>query len=576
MLATLPVTRSSGARALFIGTVLLTAAILYWSRGFGATHGATRLAPIFVYLFTALDYPASVCALLIVLAAAFVPQKYSFRPLLCWIGDHVWAVAGVVCIVLCIGTNSFYLDCPLSQDEYAPYFQSQVFAAGHLAGHFPPWLVDWLVPAIYQDHFFFVSHSSGRIASAYWPAFAVLLTPFTFLGISWACNPVISALTLPAIHRLALRIFADRETAGLAVLLTAASPVFFADGISYYSMSAHLLANCVFALLLLDPTPRRTLAAGVVGSMALTLHNPVPHMLFAVPWILAIARRQDAAKLVGCLLAGYLPLCLLLGLGWAIFTGNIAHDGAAIAAQAAPTGGVLERVTSVFSFPDSSILLARWVGIVKVWVWAVPGMLLLALAGAWRWRHNPHCRLLVASALTTLVGYVLVPVDQGHGWGYRYFHSAWMVLPLLAAGALAPIQAGKQPSPGRLQTFLDRLPEERGARIYLVVCALLTLTLGCGLRAVQIRDFMASQIRSIPAYTGTEHRVVIMDPAVGLDPRRDDPLLRGNVLYLLSHGQAADAAMMREHFPDLHRVFTDSQGSVWSAGSEAVSRSTHH
>ena len=571
MLAGLPVVRSSCARALFIGTVLVTVALLCWSRGFAATDGAARLATVFVYLFTALDYPAALCALLIVLVAACVPQKYSFRPLLCWIGHHVWLVAGMVCVALCIGTHVFYLDYPLTADEYAPYFQSQVFAAGHLAGQFPPWLVDWLIPAIYQNQFFFVSHSSGRIACAYWPSFALLLTPFTFLGVPWACNPVISALTLPAIHRLALRIFADRATAGLAVLLTAASPVFFGDGISYYSMSSHLLANCVFALLLLDPTPRRALLAGVVGSIALTLHNPVPHMLFAIPWILAIARRQDAVKLVGCLFAGYLPLCLLLGLGWAVFIGNIAHDGAAVATQSAQTGGILDRLTSVFALPDSAIWLARWVGIVKVWVWAVPGIVILALAGAWRWRHNPHCRLFVASALTTLVGYVLVPVDQGHGWGYRYFHSAWMVLPLLAAGALAPVRVEMQPSPQRAQSFLDRLPEEGGVRTYLVVCALLSLTLGWGLRAVQIRDFIAPQIRAIPAYTGTEHQVIIRNPAGGLDPTRNDPFLRGNVVYLLGHGPAADAVMMREHFPGLRRVSTESEFSVWSTASATIS-----
>jgi hypothetical protein len=572
VLENLPVARSGGARALFLGTALLTAALLWWSRGFAATHAATRLAPIFVYLFTALDYPATVCALLIVVAAAFVPEKCSFRPLLSWIGDHTWPIAGVVCVVLCIGTLLVYLDHPPTMDEYAPYFQSQVFAAGHLTGRFPPGLVDRLVPTDFQIQFFVVSHSSGRIAEAYWPAFALLLTPFAFLGIPWACNPVISALTLPAIHRLALRIFADRETAGLAVLLTLASPVFLVDGVSFYSMPAHLLTNCVFALLVLDPTPRRVLAAGVVGSIALTLHNPVPHILFAVPWILAIARRQDAAKLTGCLLAGYLPLCLLLGLGWAVFIGGVPHDGAATAAQAAPSDAILARITAVFSLPDSAILLARWIGIVKVWVWAVPGMLLLALAGAWKWRRNPHCRLLVASALATLVGYVLVPVDQGHGWGYRYFHSAWMVLPLLAAGALARVPVGMQQSPRMVQTFLDRLPDDAGLRTYLVSCALLTLTLGCGLRAVQVRDFISSQITPTPAYTGTEHRVVIRNPSIRLDSARDDPWLRGNVIYLLGRGPAADAAMMRENFPDLHRVFTDSQGSVWSTAPAAISR----
>jgi hypothetical protein len=568
VLASLPVVRSKRARAFFLCTAFLTAAILWWIRGFASTHGATRLAPVFVYLFTALDYPATICALLIVVLAAFVPQRYSFGPLLSWIGNHVWSIAGVVCVVLCISTLVVYLNHPLTMDEYAPYFQSQVFAAGHLTGQFPPRLVDWLVPGVYQDHFLVVSHSNGRIISAYWPAFALLLTPFTFLGIPWACNPVISALTLPAIHRLALRIFADRETAGLAVLLTLASPVIFADGVSYYSMQAHLLANCLFALLLLDPTPLRTLAAGLVGSIALTLHNPVPHILFAVPWILAIARHRDAAKLTGCLLAGYLPLCLLLGMGWAALIDRVTHDGTANAAQTAALDWIVTRVTTVFSLPDSPILLARWVGIVKVWVWAVPGVVLLALAGAWKWRHNQHCRLLAASAVATLVGYLLVPVDQGHGWGYRYFHSAWMVLPLLAAGALARVQ----PSPQTARTPDDRLGDDSGARTYLVSCALLTLTLACGLRAVQVREFMSSQMTLTPAYTGTERRVVILDQSNGLDPTRNDPWLRSNATYLSTHGPEADAAMMRANFPDLHRVFTDSQGSVWSAAPVAISR----
>ena len=62
--------------------------------------------------------------------------------------------------------------------------------------------------------------------------------------------------------------------------------------------------------------------------------------------------------------------------------------------------------------------------------------MILAVVGALRWRRDALCRLLTASALLTLFGYFLVPVDQGHGWGYRYFHSAWMALPLLATAAL--------------------------------------------------------------------------------------------------------------------------------------------
>ena len=107
---------------------------------------------------------------------------------------------------------------------------------------------------------------------------------------------MLSGLTVLVVHRLALKLFHSAESAGLAVLFTVASPVFFADGISYYLMTAHLLFNGVFALLLLEPAPRRLVLAGVVGSFALSLHNPVPHVLFAAPWIVSMAPEKGSSK----------------------------------------------------------------------------------------------------------------------------------------------------------------------------------------------------------------------------------------------------------------------------------------
>jgi len=200
----------------------------------------------------------------------------------------------------------------------------------------------------------------------------------------WGFNrqrPQISALTLLSVHRLALKIFEDRESAGLAVLLTVASPVFFADGISYYSMPAHLLANTVFVLLLLDPTPRRAFAAGVIGSLALTLHNPVPHMLFAAPWIVSILRRPGGLPTAGFLFAGYFPLCVLLGLGWFFFSSNLTHEGVKLLSGESSTADTLVRMGSAFALPTSTILLARVIAIAKLWLWAVPGLLVLAAFG---------------------------------------------------------------------------------------------------------------------------------------------------------------------------------------------------
>jgi hypothetical protein len=362
---------------------------------------------------------------------------------------------------------------------------------------------------------------------------------------------VISALTLLAAHKLALKIYDDRQAAAIVVLLTAASPEFFVNGISYYSMPAHLLANTLFALLLLEPTLSKALLAGIVGSIALTLHNPLPHMLFALPWIIWVARRRDGARLILWMAAGYTPLCLLLGIGWFWYTGYL-------------RGGASQTV-SVFSLPDATVLLARAIGMAKIWIWGVPGLIILAVAGAWKGWSHPALRLLTCSALFTLLGYFLVPVDQGHGWGYRYFHTAWIVLPLLAAAALTRTKFGRGTA-----TF-----EDEDSRAFVVCCAVLMLLIGVTLRAVQVRSFMMADLSQLPAYSGAERRVVLIDPRwafYGADLVQNDPWLRGSVVRMLSHGREEDARMMALNFPDLHEVYDDAHGTVWSRARSSVRR----
>jgi len=421
-----------GPRTLFLAGAMVTIAILLWTHQWRLGNDRHGLSTIFFVLFVYDDYPGTVCALLILVGALVASRYLPVRRVVHWAGDHPVVIAAITAVLTALCTLVIYHNHPLSMDEYAAYFQSRVFAAAKLHGRFPVPLLDWLIPRGFQDYFLNVSRATGSVAESYWPGFALVLTPFTWAGVPWLCNPVISALTLLVIHRLALELFDDHEAAGFALLLTIASPVIFANGISYYSMPAHLLANSVFALLLVRPTPLRVAAAGVVGSLALALHNPVPHMLFAAPWLVWVATRQRGMRL----LAGYLPLCALLGLGWFLFSGHLLREGLVSATAPIAATDRLQRMIEIFSLPDATVVLARLIGIAKTWVWAVPGLMLLAAAGAVRWRQDVLCRLLTASALLTLVGYFFVPVDQGHGWGYRYFHSAWMALPLLATAAL--------------------------------------------------------------------------------------------------------------------------------------------
>jgi hypothetical protein len=565
VLSSSPIVRSAGPRTLFLIGATVTAAILFWTHQLRLSGDLHGLATIFFVLFAYNDYPGSVCALLILVGALVGSRYLPARRIVQWAGDQPLVIAIATALLLALGTLVIYHNHPLAMDEYAAYFQSRVFAAGQLHGRFPAAQLDWLIPRGFQNYFLNVSRATGSVAEAYWPGFALLLTPFMWAGVPWLCNPVLSALTLLVIHRLALELFDNREAAGFALLLTIASPVVFANGISYYSMPAHLLANSVFALLLVRPTPRGTAAAGAVGSLALVLHNPVPHMLFAAPWLVWLATRQGGLRLFAALIAGYLPLVVLLGLGWFLFSGDLLREGLVSVTAAAAPAHRLQHMIEIFSLPDATVVLARLIGIAKTWVWAVPGLMILAAVGAVRWRQDALCRLFTASALLTLFGYFLVPVDQGHGWGYRYFHSAWMALPLLATGALfRPARIRSEASSHSL------LFEDGVTKSFVATCMLLTLVFGVGFRAWQLEDFMVRDISQVPQYTGTERRIVILEGRhsfYGGDLVQNDPWLRLNEVRMYSHGAAADERMMAQNYPELHMVYADRYGTVWSRAS---------
>jgi hypothetical protein len=445
-------------------------------------------------------------------------------------------------------------------DEYAMVFQSAIFAEGRLAGQLPPPLLEWLVPSwMYQ--FLRVNAETGAVASGYWPGFALLLAPFSALGVPWLLNPLIGGATVLVMHRLALVLFDNVESAGYVVLLTLASPAITVNALSYYSMPAHLLANALFMLLVLRPTPVRALLAGLVGSLALVLHNPVPHLLFALPWMVWLAWRPDRAKVLGALIAGYLPLGLLVGWGWPHFLENLGN-GATLSTLATPaemSGVLTRRVGGIVAWmsrtgPSAAQLATLW----KLWLWAAPGLVAVAALGAWHLRRERGPWLVMASsAVLTYAGYFLIPFDQGHGWGARYFHSAWLLLPLLAVGAM---QESIRTGAARPQAQASALPG------YLAGCALLSLAILTPFRALQVEQFMARHLAQLPPAATASPSVLIIEPRgsyFAWDLAQNDPFLRNEVIRLTSRGAQLDRAMMAAQFPQYELLGSDRRGSVW-------------
>jgi len=529
-------------------------------------------SPIFWYLLSAYDAHGNLLLFILTIVAFLLRRQPAVTRLIGFAADHPWYLAAAALPLLCLGAATVYRGYPLSMDEYAPAFQAQVFAAGRLVGQFPPDLLEQVLPRFAPTHFFTASRVTGEVAAGYWPGFALLLTPFSWLGVPWAANPVISALTLPAVHRLTREISGSREAAGWAAVFTLASPVFVISALSFYSMPAHLLCSVLYALLLLQPTVVRALLAGFVGSFALVLHNPVPHILFAIAFVIWLLLRRQPVAVFGALLLGYLPLVGLLGFGWQhLLTGLATVAGAPGAAQAsapaAPTvpalpllERMLNQIEALITFPRPVIVEARIAGLSKIWTWSAAGLAVLAAQGYAMTRANGATKVLAWALAITFFGFFFVPFDQGHGWGYRYFHSAWFVLPVLAALALVP--AAGTPS-------AEMRGELRNMAAWGVALSLLFAN---ALRLTQVDAFMSRHLNQVPPLAKSadpaQKEIVFVDPNAGFYSRdmvHNDPFLRESRITMVYDGRERAAALMAQRFPEYVRSAEGRWGELWTA-----------
>ena len=502
-----------------------------------------RNGPIFWHLLATYDLPVAwLMVALLVIWAGFghrCPESVAWvERFLLALDRQRYSVAIALWAVLCTGTVWIYGNHPLSMDEYAVSFQAKVFAAGAMHGNFPTDLLDQLIPPYFQNQFLMVNRHTGAVFSPYWPGFAILLTPFELLGIPWACNPTLVAASFLLIGRLARELISAPMAAGWALLFALASPAFITNGITYYSMPAHLLFNLVFCWLLLEPSPWRLFLAGLVGGFAFALHNPFPHLVFALPWIVWLGRqRGEGLRNLTWLGAGYLPGVLVLGVGWSLWQQQALREGTLAANFAGSTAavdltqrgfGLLHSFVRILHWPDEAIVYARLAGLTKLWLWASPLLLLLAWFGG-RGETRIGIRLLGASALLTFFAYFAIAFDQGHGWGYRYFHSAWGALPILAALGAVKLTASA---------------EGYRASQQLLLLTLLSLVMANGLRLAQMSEFVASHLAQFPPRVEGEQRTILHNGRgyYARDLIQNDPWLRGrDIVFLASPGHEGEA-----------------------------------
>jgi hypothetical protein len=244
------------------------------------------------------------------------------------------------------------------------------------------------------------------------------------------------------------------------------------------------------------------------------------------------------------LIVGYLPGAAI-GLAWLVFRTDIGSGAHGLSAVRGVADGV-------FAWPDAALLNMRAAALVKMWVWALPCLLIFALLGRLRHRDSAQVRLLTQSAVLTFAGYLFVRFDQGHGWGYRYFHSAWGAIPILAGCAMA----GRSGAQQRLVSFAG-------------AAAILNLVVVVPFQLYQISEIISQHLAQLPAPQRPGNNVYFIHPRGGFyvaDMVQIDPLLRERDLLLVSHGAELDAQFIRQNWPGAVKIASERAADQWYLG----------
>jgi hypothetical protein len=505
---------------------------------------SAHFSPIFRYLLTTYDRKTAWIALAVCLLSALWRRPAPILRCVDFLGQHPFSVALATVALFALGALFVYHNYPLSMDEYAASFQAKIFASGAAFAQLPRGLIDWLVVRGFNGSFLIASSETGKAIGSYWPGFALLQAPYQFFKVPWLCNASLSGLAIFLVHWITKEITGDRRAGGWAMLFTLSSGAFVADGISYYSMQAHLTANLLFAALVIRPSGYRVFGAGLVGSVALILHNPVPHALFAIPWIVEMGRQRERRMYLLPLLLGYLP-GVFLGLGWMIFRADIESGGHNPLAMSSVVHGI-------FAWPDATLSNMRAAAVAKLWLWTLPCLFVFALIGRLSHGNDVRVRLLAQSAALTFIGYVFVRFDQGHGWGYRYFHSAWGAIPILAACAMA-----------------DGSERRLCLRSFAGAAAILNFLIVVPFQMNQINEIISTHLALLPSPETPGNNIYFIHPQGGFyaaDMVQIDPLLRDRNLFLASRGTELDAQLVLRNWPNAIKVGTGQAADQWYLG----------
>jgi hypothetical protein len=416
----------------------------------------------------------------------------------------LWVISLAVVLIAWLGNFLVLHGFPLSNDEFLPRFQAQIFAAGHINALLPPALREFgqaLTPI-----FAAFNPQEGTWISTYLPIHAALQAAFLTLGIESLTSPVLAGLSLVLIAAVARRLWPEESLAPLvAVVLLASSTQFLITSMTSYAYPAHLCFNLAWLYCYCRRDLPGYLVTPWIGFFALGLHNPFVHALFVAPFLLALVWQRHW-RLTLYFGAVYAAACLVWYLWW---TRLVSLQGSDM---------------SAFRFPGFYQLLIQPMNLATLFAWqslslTVP--VLLAFLG-WR-RLTPFLKLLAWGCVFTLTFFCCYPQDQVLGWGYRFFYGVLGNLVLVAvAGGF----------------YLKESIGLRKAWSFFVWGTALAVLVQFPLRCLQVESFIRPFARSAQYIQSLPYSFVVIDPAQVWFSQllvRNDPFLRNHPKLLFAH-----------------------------------------
>jgi hypothetical protein len=331
--------------------------------------------------------------------------------------------AGLLCVLLAttafvfaaLGTQIVFHNYPLTADEYLSEFQANIFLHGKLQAEVPSaWVSAQHFLSLPQFVQYFPASRSWN--SVYLPVYAAMRAVFQSVGLQSLLNPFLAALTVLAVYGTARNIWPESKTSALvAIGLLVSSSQFLVMSMTAYSMPAHLALNAIWLWLYSRPDRGWFYLAPLVGVLAIGLHQPIVHALFAIPFLvrLLLQRRWRAVLIFAAI---YLAGCAL----WFAWQARY---------QVGNAGGI----GSIFKILNPRMPIIQSMNLLLIVGWASLATPLLAVLGASQFfKVRPIIQDAILSCLLTFGFYFIFYLDQAHGWGYRYFHGAIACLIIVA------------------------------------------------------------------------------------------------------------------------------------------------